>query len=100
MSSLSLIEAIVLNLPVGKIQALLADHTPEEKKEIVNARDPFGDSPLHLAAARQKEILVHILLDCGADPNAVNDVRQDLADQSHHKLGWKYPTPQSCFGWF
>jgi len=69
----SLIEAIVLNLPVGKIQALLADHTPEERKEIVNAKDPFGDSPLHLAAARQKEILVHILLDAGADPNVVND---------------------------
>lgn len=69
----TLIEALHLNLPVGKLQAFFQG-SEEEKRQIVNSRDPFGDTPLHLAAQKNKEVFVHVLLTAGADPNAINEV--------------------------
>lgn len=41
----------------------------------INQRDPFGDTPLHAAAATGNILMVRYLVSEGADVNAVNNVR-------------------------
>jgi ankyrin repeat protein len=42
-----------------------------DSPELINSRDPYGDTPLTVASARGKTSTVQFLLDAGADINAV-----------------------------
>jgi uncharacterized protein len=63
-------------LPPAFVQGDLEGARSELKANprVVHAKDKAGNTPLHLAVARQKEPLVPLLLANGADPNAVNDL--------------------------
>jgi ankyrin repeat protein len=51
-----------------KVQAMI-----QADPKAVSAKDKNGDTPLHLAALHGQDKVVQVLLDAGADPNAMNN---------------------------
>ncbi|MFQ5571680.1 MAG: ankyrin repeat domain-containing protein [Rhodothermales bacterium] len=71
-----LLLAITLNLP-DRVRALV------EGGEDVNLRNSQNETPLFYAAATDQLALVQLLLDFGADVNAVSDLGQTALDLAH-----------------
>lgn len=72
--SQSLSEAILFAASVETIKGILNSLSEEERKQAVNAKDALGDTPLHLASQKKKLYVVMLLVNCGADVNAQNNV--------------------------
>eukprot|EP00010_Vexillifera_abyssalis_P007595 CAMPEP_0201549788 /NCGR_PEP_ID=MMETSP0173_2-20130828/6232_1 /ASSEMBLY_ACC=CAM_ASM_000268 /TAXON_ID=218659 /ORGANISM="Vexillifera sp., Strain DIVA3 564/2" /LENGTH=1322 /DNA_ID=CAMNT_0047959587 /DNA_START=105 /DNA_END=4073 /DNA_ORIENTATION=- len=54
-------------------ELLLEIHGSDKTKSAVNLKDTQGRTPLHAAACWGHWEVVHILLNCGADPNTADD---------------------------
>lgn len=55
---------------LGIVKLLLSD---DQRSNLINARDPDGDSALHYAAYGKKKDVIEYLLSRGADVNVVNE---------------------------
>ena len=72
--------------PKGSLEMFVAEQQEEfqqlfkdwKQERSVNQRDPFGDTPLHAAAAQGNLLLVRYLVSEGADVNATNFVRRNI----------------------
>ncbi len=50
--------------------------TNDEKWSMINAKNQFGNAPLHAAAMAGAADVVRVMLEAGANVNALNNVRQ------------------------
>lgn len=59
------------------LQSVSATLFPADKGNArveVSSRDEDGDTPLHVVVWRKDEVATRLLLDAGADPNAIGDI--------------------------
>jgi ankyrin repeat protein len=62
-----------LGKSLDEIRKLLSGLEEEKKKEFINAPDPFGNTPLHVASLHKRIMIVRYLVAQGAEVNAKNE---------------------------
>jgi hypothetical protein len=95
----TLADAILFSSSIEVIKSFFNGIDEEEKKQLVNARDAMGDTPLHLAAYKKKLYVVMMLLNHGADVNAQNNVLSPKYLCNLRIVVWQYSSSQSRTWW-